>query len=44
MLRLSYAISGTFDCVFKVADVAGVQSTDKLNIGDYVKNEEFDIQ
>ena len=35
------AISGTFDRVFKVADVAGALITDKLDLGEYVEKEEF---
>ena len=36
------AISGTFDRVFKVADVAGALVTDKLGLEDYVEKDEFD--
>jgi hypothetical protein len=35
------AISGTFDRVFKVADVAGALVTDKLGLQEYVEKEEF---
>lgn len=35
------AISGTFDRVFKVADVAGALATDKLGLGEYVEKAEF---
>ena len=35
------AISGTFDRVFKVADVAGALATDKLGLQEYVEKEEF---
>lgn len=35
------AISGTFDRVFKVADVAGALATDKLGLGQYVEKAEF---
>ena len=35
------AISGTFDRVFKVADVAGALATDKLGLQDYVEKAEF---
>ncbi|MBQ7553976.1 MAG: hypothetical protein IJT46_06440 [Bacteroidaceae bacterium] len=35
------AISGTFDRVFKVADVAGALATDKLGLGGYVEKAEF---
>jgi len=35
------AISGTFDRVFKVADVAGALATDKLGLQDYVEKVEF---
>lgn len=35
------AISGTFDRVFKVADVAGALATDKLGLGKYVEDAEF---
>ena len=35
------AISGTFDRVFKVADVAGAMVTDKLGLQEYVEKEEF---
>ena len=35
------AISGTFDRVFKVADVAGALVTDKLGLEEYVEKEEF---
>lgn len=35
------AISGTFDRVFKVADVAGALITDKLDLGEYLEKEEF---
>ena len=35
------AISGTFDRVFKVADVAGALATDKLGLGKYVEDVEF---
>lgn len=35
------AISGTFDRVFKVADVAGALTTDKLGLQDYVEKVEF---
>lgn len=35
------AISGTFDRVFKVADVAGALVTDKLGLQDYAEKEEF---
>ena len=34
------AISGTFDRVFKVADVAGALATDKLGLQEYVEKEE----
>ncbi|MBR1484271.1 MAG: hypothetical protein IJ612_01090 [Prevotella sp.] len=34
------AISGTFDRVFKVADVAGALITDKLDLGDYMEDNE----
>lgn len=36
------AISGTFDRVFKVADVAGALAKDKLGLQDYVEKDEFD--
>jgi len=35
------AISGTFDRVFKVADVAGALATDKLGLQEYVEKAEF---
>lgn len=35
------AISGTFDRVFKVADVAGALATDKLGLQEYVEKVEF---
>ena len=35
------AISGTFDRVFKVADVAGALATDKLGLQNYVEKVEF---
>ena len=35
------AISGTFDRVFKVADVTGALATDKLGLQEYVEKEEF---
>ena len=35
------AISGTFDRIFKVADVAGALATDKLGLGEYVEKTEF---
>lgn len=35
------AISGTFDRVFKVANVAGALATDKLGLQDYVEKAEF---
>ena len=35
------AISGTFDRVFKVADVAGALVTDKIGLQEYVEKEEF---
>lgn len=35
------AISGTFDRVFKVADVAGALVTDKFGLQEYVEKEEF---
>ena len=38
---LGDAISGTFDRVFKVADVAGALVTDKLGLQEYVEKEEF---
>lgn len=34
-------ISGTFDRIFKVADVAGALATDKLGLGQYVEKVEF---
>lgn len=37
------AISGTFDRVFKVADVAGALITDKLGIQQYAEDAEFDM-
>ena len=36
------AISGTFDRVFKVADVAGALATDKLGLEDYLEKNELD--
>ena len=38
---IGYAISGTFDRIFKVADVAGALITDKCGIQDYVEDAEF---
>ena len=35
------AISGTFDRVFKVADVAGALITDKMNLQQYSEEAEF---
>ena len=40
-LVISDAFSGTFDRVFKVADVAGALATDKLGLQEYVEKEEF---
>lgn len=39
---LGNAVSGTFDRVFKVADVAGALATDKLGLQDYVTKEDDD--
>lgn len=38
---IGYAISGTFDRIFKVADVAGALITDKCGLQDYVEDAEF---
>ena len=35
------AISGTFDRIFKVADVAGALITDKCGLQEYVEEAEF---
>ena len=38
---IGYAISGTFDRIFKVADVAGALITDKCGLQDYTEEAEF---
>ena len=38
---IGYAISGTFDRIFKVADVAGALITDKCGLQDYAEEAEF---
>ena len=38
---IGYAISGTFERVFKVADVAGALISDKCGLQDYVEEAEF---
>ena len=38
---LGYAIGGSFERIFKVADVAGAMATDKLGLQEYVEKEEY---